>query len=145
MEKETIVYCGRVTEEIPDADICVTGSWTDKGNASADIIEYIRKIEGKKIAYFGTAGYGGSVEYYEKLFDRIKENIDASNEILGVYYCQGKMPMQVRERYVQMLTQNPDDAGIKVSVKNFDDALSHPDEDDIRKAKEWVRIQILNG
>ena len=103
LQKEDIVYFGNPTEELPNADIYIIGSWTDKGNATNDIVEALKKIKNKKIAYFGTAGFGGSEEYYKKLFERVKVNIDSSNEILGYFYCQGKMPMQVKERYEQMI------------------------------------------
>ena len=143
LENEDIVYFGNPTEEIPEADVYVIGSWTDKGNACNDIIEFIKKIKNKKIAYFGTAGYGANENYYEILFERVKKNIDFSNKILGYFYCQGKMPIQVRERYVRMITEHPEDKNLKVSIKNFDEALTHPDEIDIKNTKEWVISKIL--
>ena len=72
LQKEDIVYFGNPTEELPNADIYIIGSWTDKGNATNDIVEALKKIKNKKIAYFGTAGFGGSEEYYKKLFERVK-------------------------------------------------------------------------
>lgn len=142
---ENLVYFGKVTKEIPDADIYFIGSWTNKGNASDDIIEFVKKIKNKKIAYFGTAGYGGSESYYKTLFERIKTNIDSSNKILGYFYCQGKMPIQVRERYIKMITENPEDSNLKVSIKNFDKALSHPDNEDLENAKKWARNILINN
>ena len=143
LQNENIVYFGNATEEIPDADIYFIGSWTDKGSATEDIIEVLRKIKNKKIAYFGTAGFGGSEEYFKMLFERVKTNIDSSNEILGYFYCQGKMPMQVRARYEQMLDKTPEAPKIKLSIENFDKALSHPDDSDINDAKSWVRNMLV--
>ena len=60
-----------IKEEI-DADIYFIGSWTNKGDASNDIINFLKKLKNKKIAYFGTAGYGGSTTYYDTLFSRVK-------------------------------------------------------------------------
>lgn len=143
LQNENIVYFGNATEELPEADIYIIGSWTDKGNATNEIIEVLKKIKNKKIAYFGTAGFGGSDEYYRKLFEMVKSNIDSSNEILGYFYCQGKMPIQVRERYKQMITQNPENANLKVAIENFDKALTHPDKNDKNNVKEWVECKIL--
>ena len=144
LQNENIVYFGNPTAELPNADIYIIGSWTDKGNASNDIIEVLKKIKNKKIAYFGTAGYGGSEEYYKKLFEKVKINIDSSNEIMGYFYCQGKMPMQVRARYEQMIIQNPENARLKAFLQNFDNALSHPNDEDINNVKKWVQSKILN-
>lgn len=139
LKNENIVYFGKVVEEIPEADLYFIGSWTDKGNASKDIIEFVKKITNKKIAYFGTAGYGGSENYYNSLFERIKVNIDKSNEVLGYFYCQGKMPIQVKERYVKMMTEHPDDANLKVSIHNFDEALKHPNGVDLDNVRKWAK------
>ena len=102
----------------------------------------MKKIKNTKIAYFGTAGYGGSESYYRTLFERIKTYIDSSNQILGYFYCQGKMPIRVRERYIKMITENPEDSTLKVSIKNFDEALTHPDEVDLNNAKKWAQNMI---
>ena len=48
------------------------------------------------------------------------------------------MPIQVRERYVALIKEHPDDKNLQVSVENFDKALSHPDEKDLEDVKEWV-------
>ena len=139
LDSEDIIYFGKVNEKIPDTDIYIIGSWTDKGNATTDIIEFIKKLRNKKIAFFGTAGYGKNTEYYNILFERIKAYIDPSNRILGYFYCQGKMPIQVKERYIQMITKNPEDANLKVSIKNFDEALSHPNDEDLKNARQWIK------
>ena len=144
LQDKNIVYFGNATEELPIADIYIIGSWTDKGNATNDIIEVIKKIKNKKIAYFGTAGYGGSEEYFKKLFERVRINIDSSNEILGYFYCQGKMPMQVRTRYEQMIIQSPENINLKSAIENFDKALSHPNDEDINNVKKWAKCKILN-
>lgn len=145
LKNENIVYFGNAVAEVPSADIYVIGSWTDKGNASKEILEFITRIKNSKIAYFGTAGYGGSKEYYETLFERVKANIDSSNQILGYFYCQGKMPMQVRDRYVKMITENPEDAKLQVSIKNFDEALSHPDNLDLENTRNWIKEIMENN
>ena len=133
-----IVYFGRPINEEIDADIYFIGSWTNKGDASNDIINFLKKLKNKKIAYFGTAGYGGSTTYYDTLFSRVKQYIDSSNTILGYFYCQGKMPIQIKERYIKMITENPNDKNLEVSIKNYEDALTHPDKKDLEDVKKWV-------
>lgn len=133
-----IVYCGKPINEGIDADIYFIGSWTNKGDASNDIINFLKKLKNKKIAYFGTVGYGGSATYYDTLFSRVKQYIDSSNTILGCFYCQGKMPVQIKERYIKMITENPNDKNLEVSIKNYEDALTHPDKKDLEDVKKWV-------
>ena len=103
-----------------------------------EIKEFLTKLNYKKIAYFGTAGFGGQVEYYQTLFNRVKENINDTNQILGYFYCQGKMPIGIRSRYEQLIKEHPEDRNLEVSIKNFDEALKHPNKKDIEQVKEWI-------
>ena len=125
--------------ECVEADLYFVGTWIDKGSSTKEIAEFLAKLDNKKIALFATAGFGGSQEYYDALAERIKAQIPESNEILGQFFCQGKMPMSVRERYVAMLQANPEDKNMEVNVKNFDEALSHPDEADLSNAVAWAK------
>lgn len=136
-----LVYFGEPEKKI-EADLYIVGSWTDKGMCSKKITEFLKQLKNKKIAYFGTAGFGGSIEYYQKLSNRVKEIIDSSNEILGYFHCQGKMPMSIRDRYVKLITDNPADKNIQVSIENFDEALLHPNYEDISNAKKWIKSII---
>lgn len=136
--KNQLVYFGEPKANI-QADLYIIGSWTDKGMCATEIAEFMQNIKNAKVAYFGTAGFGGSEEYYEKLFERIKTNINDSNKILGKFFCQGKMPMQIRDRYVDLIKEHPDDKRLKVSVENFDKALTHPDKKDIQNVKKWIK------
>lgn len=52
--------------------------------------------------------------------------------------CQGKMPQSVRERYVKMKEQPNHMPNIDAMIENFDEALSHPDENDLNALKELV-------
>ena len=136
--KETeVVYIGEPVENV-EADVYFVGTWIDKGNCTKEISEFLNGLEGKKVALFATAGFGGSTEYYDTLAKRMKEQVSDSNQIVGTFLCQGKMPMSVRERYVAMMQANPEDKNMEVNIRNFDEALSHPDTADIEAVKNWA-------
>ncbi len=48
------------------------------------------------------------------------------------------MPIQIKERYIKMITENPNDKNLEVSIKNYEDALTHPDKNDLENIKKWV-------
>ncbi len=129
-------YAEILTENPEEADVVFLGSWTDKGSVSEKIKAQAEKIHGKKVFIFGTCGFGGSTEYYEKLYERAAAVLDESNEIIGHYYCQGKMPMSVKERYVSMLREHPEDKRMQASLQNFEEALAHPDQNDLDRLSE---------
>ena len=100
-------------------DIYFIGFWTDRGSASVEVLDYLGSLQGKKIALFGTCGMGESIEYYRKIEERIKVFIEDGNQYLGCFLCQGKMPMQVREKYLKM--RCPGNEGqIQKMLQNFD-------------------------
>lgn len=136
------IIFGDVNTDIEQADLVFVGSWTDKGNCSEKIKEKISKINNKKIAIFGTAGFGGSQEYFNNLYERTKKIVPDTNEILGFFYCQGKMLPSVKDRYIKLIKEHPDDKNLKVSLENFEKALTHPDNNDIEEAKKFAKSII---
>lgn len=117
-----------------EADLVFLGSWTDKGCMVGSIQEYAKHLRHKKVFLFGTCGFGGR-DYQEQLFQRASAMLDDSCQIIGHFYCQGKMPVAVRDRYVSMLQEHPDDRHLQVSIDNFDQALGHPNAQDFNDLK----------
>lgn len=114
------------------------GFWTDKGNADSAALGLLSKLRNKKIFLFGTAGFGGSAAYFQKILDHVKQSVDPSNTVVGEYMCQGKMPQSVRDRYLKMKAQPEHSANIDALIKNFDRAISHPDEDDLERLRKII-------
>ena len=117
-------------ESIDDADLIFLGTWIDKGNCSHKIQEILKSLKNKKIAFFATAGFGGSQEYFDGILKRVQTNIADDNQIVGQFMCQGKMPMSVRQRYEQMAQKQPEK--FIPMIENFDHALSHPSPEDLQ-------------
>ena len=125
-----IVYSGeRVQKDAPLATIY----------ADEAALALLKRLKNKKIFLFGTAGFGESEAYFQKVLDRVKESIDESNSIIGTYMCQGKMPMAVRERYEKMKQQPNPAPNLDGLIRNFDRALTHPDDHDLEELKQAVR------
>lgn len=141
MEGQNVVYVGPPQADI-QAELYFVGSWTDKGMCTSAVLSCLKSLRNSRIAYFGTAGFGGSESYYQMLFQRIAGEMDPSNRILGSFYCQGKMPMAVRDRYAKMLEKNPDDAKARASLENFDRALEHPNDLDRQNAAKWATDMV---
>lgn len=118
-------------------DIYFIGFWTDRGTASMEVLDYLGSLQGKKIALFGTCGMGGNPEYFKKIEESIRVFIEDDNEYLGAFLCQGKMPISVREKYVKMKNQD-NEKQVNAMLNNFDRAMLHPDEDDLKNAKCFV-------
>ena len=109
-----------VSSVLPQADLCFFGSpsqealqaerlfigfWTDKGRCNQEITDFLKTLNGKEVFLFGTAGFGGSQEYFDKILSSVQKHLGASNTVIGTYMCQGKMPQSVKERYLSMKRQ----------------------------------------
>lgn len=125
------------------ADIYFIGFWTDRGTASVEVLDYLSSLQGKKIALFGTCGMGEDPEYYKRIEENVKVFIEDGNAYLGSFMCQGKMPIQVRQKYQKMKTPE-NEKRINAMIQNFDKALLHPDDTDIKNAKRFVQ-KIFSG
>lgn len=128
----------KLIEELPEYDIYYIGSPIIKGMCTDKIKHILQKLENKKIFLFITTGYKGE-NYYESLTKRILEIIPKSNQILGAFFCQGKMQDAVKERYIKLIKEHPEDKNLKVSLENFEQAKTHPDQKDKKDLIEKIQ------
>lgn len=121
------------------ADTLYVGFWTDKGKADADTLDFLQQLHGKRVFLFGTAGFGGSAPYFEKILAATRKALDGSNTVIGSFMCQGKMPVSVRQRYEAMKAKPLHIPNLDALIENFDKALSHPDAADLEQLKQAVK------
>ena len=139
LPKESCDYFGTADAQGIESELLYIGFWTDKGNADSDTLDFLSKLKNKKIFLFGTAGFGGSDAYFQRILGNVKSAIDSSNTIVGEYMCQGKMPVSVRQRYEAMKAKPLHIPNLDALIENFDKALSHPDAADLEQLKQAVK------
>ena len=139
MPQENCDYFGTSEIEEPVSEMLYIGFWTDQGNADKSALELLQRIKNKKVFLFGTAGFGENEAYFQKVLNNVKSSMDESNQVVGEYMCQGKMPMSVRQRYENMKKQPLHLPNLNAMIENFDKALSHPDADDLERLKQAVK------
>ena len=134
------VPCGPVGSlDCSKAELVYLGFWTDKGKADESTSDFLKQLRGKQVFLFGTAGFGGSEEYFNKILKAVQKDLHSSNTVIGSFMCQGKMPMSVRQRYENMKKQPIHLPNLDAMIENFDKALSHPDADDLERLKQAVK------
>lgn len=139
------VYRGDVPKDaeaesvLAEADTLLVGFWCDKGDAVPEVATFLERLSGKRVFLFGTAGFGGSQAYFDRILDRVRGHLPEDVTYLGGAMCQGKMGPGVRKRYEAMLEADPDNAQAKSMIENFDAALAHPNEDDLARIAQAAR------
>lgn len=71
------------------------------------------------------------------------QNLPTGNVLLGSYLCQGKMPQAVRARYEALAKTSPQKA--QPLLDNFDQALSHPNQEDLEKLEKAISDLLKNN
>ncbi|MDD3049124.1 MAG: flavodoxin family protein [Bacilli bacterium] len=139
LNNESCVYIG--SGEDFDPSICefvFLGSWCDKGTISENLKTKFYKLSDKKIALFGTCGFGGSQTYFEQIADSMIKELPSTCQIIDSFICQGKMVASVRKRYEKMLENEEMRKQAEVMISNFDKALTHPDNTDLESVKTFA-------
>ena len=127
-------YFGAPSAEALEAETIYIGFWTDKGTCDEETAQFLKGLTNQKVFLFGTAGFGGAPAYYNQILDRVKASLGKDIHVTGTYMCQGKMPEAVRARY-QAMEDSPRRTAM---LQNFDQALNHPDEQDLARLKTAV-------
>ena len=99
LPQENCCYFGTPDPAAMEADDLYVGFWTDKGNADESTLDFLKQLHGKNIFLFGTAGFGGSEEYFNKILKKVGEEcaetiiaakngilLDTENEICDLLY-----------------------------------------------------------
>lgn len=128
------LYFGEPSDEALRAERIHVGFWTDKGTCDAGTAAFLARVTTQEVFLFGTAGFGGAPEYFDKILSAARQNLPDGATVCGSYMCQGKMPMAVRARYEQM----EDSPRRQMMLENFDAALSHPDTADLAHLRDAV-------
>lgn len=128
----------RVEEvEHDEADLYFVGFWNNRGTCSSEIMDFLGTLHGKQIALFGTCGMGQDSEYYKRTANQVAAFIPDDSIYLGSFLCPGKMPPQVLEKYrrMQRISDTPQ---MRKMIKNYEEAMLHPDHEDLMNARKFV-------
>ena len=139
ISKEDLLYFGEPSEAALKADRIYVGFWTDKGSCDQQTAAFLKTVTDQEIYLFGTAGFGESQDYFDKVLARTKKSLSRSAGIVGTFMCQGKMPMTVRQRYEQMMKSPIKVPNLQGMIENFDKALTHPDQEDLNRLQENLK------
>ena len=125
---------------LPDAATYFVGFCVHRGTCSLEVGNLLSSISGKNVALFGTCGAGNVDNYYKNIENSARIWLEDDNLYLGGFFCQGKMPVQFRQKYESMLNgDQAHDHHLKLQLSNFDEAMIHPTKDDLTRAADFAK------
>ncbi len=125
-------------EENPSAadyDFIAVGYWVDKGTADAKSAAYLGTIKNKKVALFATLGADPASEHAKQSLESGAALLDASNEVVGQFICQGKVDPKLIATMAKMFPANHPHGMNEERKARHEMASTHPDANDLLMAK----------
>lgn len=141
LPKEDCVYFGEPGAEAKYADRIYAGFWTKNGSCDENFASFLKKLDGKEVFLFGTAGFI-SESYVKEVLSNVESELCRNAKLIGSFMCRGKMPLSVRKIYEKQLLESDRAPGIQAKLANFDKSLSHPDGNDLDKLKNAVEAVL---
>ena len=125
-------------------DRIIIGFWVDKGTADKRTREFIKKLSGKKVAYFGTLGADPVSDHGKTVRERVSALCNENNTLFGEFLCRGKIDPKLVEKMgkfplklIHPLTPE--------RLQRIEDAKPHPNEKDFQEAQNYfMKILKLN-
>ena len=127
----------RVEEYKGEADTYFVGFWNNRGICSGDIMEFLDNLHGKQVAIFGTCGMGEDREYCSQVSRRVEALIPEDNRYLGSFMCSGKLSFEVLKKY-RFMQKKEDSPSIRKMIQAYEEAMLHPDENDLKNARAFA-------
>ncbi|MDL2295801.1 flavodoxin family protein [Lachnospiraceae bacterium OttesenSCG-928-E19] len=130
-------------DNIPQASTYFVGFCVHCNTCSLEIGDFLGDLSGKRVALFGTCGLAPSQDAYKKIENNVSIWIEDDNEYLGAFLCQGKMSLDMRRKCEQKLgSKLLDELHAKKILQNFDEAMIHPTDEDLKNARDFAIAHI---
>ena len=127
--------------EMAEYDLVFMGYWVNKGTADTAAQEAMRKISGKMVAIFATAGTYPDSEHAQKSLKAGATCLGEGCMVLGTFICQGAVDPERIER-AKMRPPDHRHPPTAERIKRWQDASTHPDDTDLENAVAFTRAVV---
>lgn len=126
------------------ADTVLFGFWTDKGSCSGKAEEYLKGLSGKRVALFGTAGFGESKAYFDRILKAVAKKLPRDATYLGGAMCQGQMGEAIRAKYEKEAAEHPLNPRWKLMLKTYEKGQGHPNAEDLEDVARTLKGMLAS-
>ena len=135
LPEDTILIDAKSAPDPVPFDWILSAFWVDRGGADALSTAFLKKLSKKPVGFFGTLGAYPDSQHARDVEETVRALVQPSNKVLGCFLCQGRIDPVLAERFKQL---PPDHlhGWTPERAKRHADAASHPDDADLRAARE---------
>lgn len=128
-----------------DYELILVGTWIDKGTADAKALKFIESLSNKKVGFFFTLGAYPDSKHATDCENSIRELFEKNNNtVVGTYHCQGAVDPKLIEFMKKSFGPEHPHGPNPERVKRWNDASTHPDENDLINAKKAFEEILKN-
>lgn len=125
-------------ERLDDYDIVALGYWLRRGQPDPKMMAYMPKVRKKEVVLFQTHGTTPTSEHAITAFARAGTMLGEGCDILGTFGCQGKVNPSLLEKRAKAVHSADDPHQSKENQERRARAATHPDAEDIARARALV-------
>ena len=128
-----------VNDNIPNLEqyeVIAIGYWLKRGGPDPLTKNFLPTVRNARVILFETHGTEDRSEHAVTAFARAAYLLGAGCDILGTFDCQGKVNPSLIEKRKAAGADDPHNT--VDSVERWERASTHPDENDLRRAEDFV-------
>lgn len=139
---EDLVYDGKAAG-CPDfaleADVIFVGFWTTANSCDKIIQGLLEKLAGKKVAIFGTCGFGSDSAHFAEVKGNVLSHLNKDAELLGFYLVNGRIGQAFVKQALESDGAEGEDFHFPNYRKFYKEDEGHPTAEEIAFCGEWAR------
>ncbi len=117
-------------------DIVALGYWLKRGGPDPLMQNFLPTVQNARVVLFETHGTETGSEHAVTAFARAAYLLGAGCDVIGTFDCQGRVNPALIEK--RKLASADDPHNSFDSVERWERASTHPDEDDLKRAADFV-------
>ncbi len=125
---------------VEEYDLVAVGYWVDRGMPDSKTRAWLENVKDTKLAFFGTLGAWPDSDHAKECIaqgEKLALEPARGNTVFGSWLCQGKIDPKVLEVMAKMAGNvHPMTPERKARIE---EAAKHPDENDCRRAQDFIR------
>ncbi|MBS4913622.1 MAG: flavodoxin family protein [Veillonella sp.] len=138
-EGTPIVTVKEAPENLKDYDVVFMGFWADQGNANKEAQAVLKCIDAEKVALFATLGVPPMMPHAKETMVAATQLLPEGQTPVGTFMCQGKVDPKVIEMMFKIFPDGHPHGRSAEREERHKQAASHPDANDLAKAKEFAK------
>lgn len=138
-----LVYDGRLAgcpAFAKEADVIFVGFWTTANSCDKLVQGLLSSLKGKKIAIFGTCGFGTQEDGHFDLVEKnVRSFVDPSNTVLGFYLCNGRIGQDFVKKALDSNGAEGEDFHYPSFRQHYQHDIGHPTKEELEACAAWAQ------